>query len=145
MKAAFRSLVILSILVAPLAALEDGVQLPAEIREAVNASAYSPRIPTIFQLATDLILLIPGVGAVAGLMLFRNWGRLCYLSLLMVLLIRMFSQPFWVSSGTHSCMAFISAVLHGVTLTMSYLPPLSASFKRDARLAESSTSQISQV
>lgn len=128
MKAVFRLLVVVSMILAGVAQFVDQRQLPAAVQAALTeARRVSP--PSALREALDVAIVVAGLGSLIGLCLFKKWGRLLYVVLISLSSVTMFAQPVVISSGSAFAFIFLSAVLNGSILMMSYLPPLSAHFE----------------
>jgi len=77
------------------------------------------------------------VASVAGLLLFKNWGRTCtVLGFLVSLLCVALLGP-TIEFGWETALNELLALCNGIIIASMYLPPISAEFSKDLKQGNS--------
>jgi hypothetical protein len=110
---------------------DDGTLEPAWelLPETVDLSVYfhsEPIIGSIVGLAVGLLFL----ASIAGVLLFRNWGRWLYLTVsLLMLLVSAFTGP-TIYYGWERALWDVLQMVNGAIILAMFLPPISNEFNK---------------
>jgi hypothetical protein len=112
--------------------------MPPEIASVIHAHAPKAlNIPNVLRETFDWAMVIVGLAALVGVLLFRGWGRWCYVTYLVFTVITLpIGGDFIVSSRWGFLAFFICASLWGVVATLLFTAPIKSYFERPFRSHE---------
>jgi hypothetical protein len=113
----------------------ENATMPADVPALIRAHAPKAlNISSTIQESFDWAMILIGLAAFVGVLLFRGWGRWCYVIYLTFTVITLPIDGDIVLSTRWSFLAFfICAALWGVIATLLFTAPIKNYFERPSR------------